>query len=89
MKDREEKEALAAKNISLETSSVTDKGKGPIEEIQQASVDHHVKAYLHTLEQIKQKLSRMTSALNTQEITTPQPAEATQVITVVKKAQFE
>ena len=31
----------------------------------------------------------MTSALDTQEITTPQPTEAAQVITIVEKAQSE
>ena len=60
-----------------------------MEEIPQASVDQWVKSYLHTLEHIKQKLSRMTSVLDTQEITTSQSAEATQVTTVVKKAQSE
>ena len=89
MKDGEEKEALAAKNVPMAISSVTDKGKGPMEEIPQASVDQQVKAYLHTSEQIKQKLSRMTSALDPQEITTPQPTEADQVITVVEKDQSE
>ena len=34
-------------------------------------------------------MSRMTSALDTQEITTSQPAEATQVTTVVEKDQLE
>ena len=50
MKEREEKEALAAKNIPMETSSVTDKGKSPMEEIQQESIHQQFKAYLHTLE---------------------------------------
>ena len=39
LKDREEKEALEAKNVPMETSSVTDKGKFPMEAIPQASVD--------------------------------------------------
>ena len=39
IKYREEKEALAAKNVPMETDSATDKGKGPMEEIPQASVD--------------------------------------------------
>ena len=34
MKDREEKEALESKNAPMETSSTSDKGKGPMEEIQ-------------------------------------------------------
>ena len=49
-KYNEEKEAQSAKNIPLEISSVTDKGKCPMKEIRQASVDQQVKAYLHTLE---------------------------------------
>ena len=46
IKDREEKEAqatskeaLAAKNAPMETSSASDKGKGPMEVIPQASVE--------------------------------------------------
>ena len=39
MKDSEEKDALAAKNVPMETSSISDKRKGPMEEIPQASVD--------------------------------------------------
>ena len=77
IKDREEKEAqaaakedLAAKNTPMETSSASDKGKIPKEEIPQAFVDHQVKACLHTSKQIKQKLSRMPSSQDTQEITT-------------------
>ena len=84
IKDRESKEAqaaakeaLATKNTSMETCSDTGKGEGPMEEIPQTSIEQQVKAYLHTSEQIKQKLSRMTSALDTQEIATSQPAEAT------------
>ena len=77
VKDKEEKEAQAAKDTSIANISATNKGKSPMEEIPEASVDQQVKAYLHTSEQIKQKLSRMTSALDTQEITTSQPAEAT------------
>ena len=48
IKDREEKEALAAKNVPMASSSATYKGKGPMEEIPQAFVDQQVKAYLHT-----------------------------------------
>ena len=55
MKDREEneaqaiaKEALAAKNTSMVTNSYTNKGKGPMEETPQASVEQQVKDYLHT-----------------------------------------
>ena len=89
MKYREEKEAIAAKNIPMETDSATGKGKGPMEEIPQAFVDQQVKGYLHTSEQIKQKLSMMALALDTQEIITSQPAETTQVSTIVEKAQSE
>ena len=84
MKDREEneaqaiaKEALAAKNTSMATGSATDKQKDPMEEISQASIEQQFKSYLHTSKHIKQKLSRMNSALDTQEITTSQPVEAT------------
>ena len=44
---------------------------------------------MHTSEQFKQKLTRMTSMLDTQEIETSQLAEATQVTTVVNKAPSE
>ena len=77
VKDREAKEAHAAKNISITTSSAADKGKSPIEEIPQASVDEQDKYYLQASQQIKQNLSRMTSTLDNQEIITTQPAEAT------------
>ena len=89
VKDREAKEAQVAKDTPIETSSATDKGKGLMGEIPQASIDQQVNSYLHTSEQIKQKLSRMTSALDTQEVTTPQPTKATQVIIVVQKYQSE
>ena len=87
VKYRDAKQAQAAKNTSIATSSAIDKGKSPMEEIPQASVDQQVEAYLHTSEQIKQKLRGMTSASGTQEITTSQPIEATQVTTVVEKSQ--
>ena len=55
IKYREEKEAQvvakqdqAAKNTSIETSSATDKGKIPMEDIPKASVDWQVKSYLDT-----------------------------------------
>ena len=60
-----------------------------MEEIPQASVDQQVKDYLRTSQQIKQKLSRMTLALDTQEITSSQSVEATQVNTVVEKDESE
>ena len=66
MKDKEAKESQAAKDTSIATSSATYKGKSPMEEIPQASVYLQVKSYLHTSEQIKQKISRMTSTLDTQ-----------------------
>ena len=60
IKDREEKEAqatakeaLAAKNASIETSLDIGKGKAPMEEVPQTSMEQQVKDYLHTLEQIK------------------------------------
>ena len=48
-----------------------------MEGIPQASVDQQVKALIHTLEKIKQNLTRMTSALDTQEIGTSQTVEDT------------
>ena len=81
------KESMEAKNASIETSSYTGKGKTPMEEIPRTSVEQQVKAYLHTLEQIKQTLSKMTSTLDTQEVTTSQPAEDAQVTSVVEKTQ--
>ena len=37
-KDKEEKEAQAAKESSMKTSSVMDKGKGPMEDVPRAYV---------------------------------------------------
>ena len=50
VKDREAKEAQATKDTHIETSLVTDKGKGVMGEIPQESIDQQVKAYLHTLD---------------------------------------
>ena len=58
-------------------------------EIPQISVEQQVKDYLQTSEQIKQKLNRMTSALDTQEVATSQSVEISQVTTVVEKTQPE
>ena len=81
-KDREEreaqaatKEALASKTASVGTSSDLDKGKSPMGEIPQISVEQQVKDYLQTSEKIKQKLNMMNSALDTQEVVTSQLAE--------------
>ena len=81
-KDKEEKEAraaakeaLASKTSSVETSSSLDKGKSPMTEIPQTSMEQQVKYYLQTSEQIKQTLNRLTSALDTQEVATYQVAE--------------
>ena len=60
-----------------------------MEYIPQESVDQQVKALIHTLEKIKQNLTRMTSALDTHEIATFQLVEDTQVTTVADKAEFE
>ena len=60
-----------------------------MEEISEAFVDQQVKAYLHTLEQIKHKMRRMTLAFDTQQITTSQPVEIDQVPTIVEKSQLE
>ena len=77
IKDREGREAkssakkaLASTNASMETNLDIGKGKSPMEEVPQTSMEQQVKAYLHTSEQIKQRLSKMTSALDTQEVTT-------------------
>ena len=96
IKDREEREAkasakedLASTNASIGTSLDTGKGKSPMEEIPQTFVEQQVKAYLHTLEQIKQRLRKMTSTLDTQEVATSQPTEASQVTTVGENTQSE
>ena len=60
----------------METSLEIDKGKGPMEEIPHTFVEQQVKAYLHTSEQVKQKLSRMNSTLDTQEVATSHSAKA-------------
>ena len=58
----------------METSRGLDKGKDPIGEIPQTSVEQQAKDYLQTLEQIKQKLNKMNLALETQEVATSQSA---------------
>ena len=52
-------------------------------------MEQQFNAYLHTSKQIKQRLSKMTSALDTQEVATSQLAEAAQVTTMDEKTQFE
>ena len=96
IRDREEEEAQAtskeaqvAKDPSTATISATYKGKNPMEDIPQESVNQQLKSYLHTLEQIKQKLTKITSVLDTQEIVTSKPVKDTQVTTIVDKAQSE
>ena len=42
------KETLASTNASIEPSLDTSKGKAPMEEVPQTSVEQQVKAYLHT-----------------------------------------
>ena len=69
IRDREGREAKAMTKEALESINApsldTGKGKAPMEEVPQTSVEQQVKAYLHTSEQIKQRLSKMTSALDT------------------------
>ena len=50
-------------------------------------MEQQVKAYLHTSEHIKQRLSKMTSALDTREVTTSQLIEDAQVTTVDDNTQ--
>ena len=83
------KDALASKTAYVGTSSDLDKGKGPMIEIPQTSMEQLVKDYLYTLEQIKKKLNRMNSALDTQEVATSQSAEIAQVTTMVENTQPE
>ena len=64
------KEALASTNASIGIGLDTGKEKSRMEEIPETSVEQQVKAYLHTSEHIKQKLSIMNSALDTQEVET-------------------
>ena len=94
IKDRESretkaaaKEALEYTNASTEPSSDIGKGKAPMEEVPQKSMEQQVKAYLHTSKQIKQRLSKITSALDSQEVTTSQPIEDSHVTTVVENTQ--
>ena len=96
IRDIEEKEAQeAAKEAQMTkypftaTSSTIDKGKIPMEDIPQEYVDQRDKALIHTSEKIKQKLTRMASAINSQEIATSQLDEATQVTTIIDKAQYK
>ena len=53
IRHREEKEAQVTKDPSIATSSDIDKGKSPMEDIPQASIDQQVKSLIHTSEQIK------------------------------------
>ena len=88
-KDREEKEArattkevLRSKTPSVGTSSDLDKGKAPMGENPQVSMEQEVRDYLQTSEQIKQRLNKLTSALNTQEVATSHPIEDAQMTVV-------
>ena len=59
-----------------------------MEEVPHTSVEQQVKAYLHTSEQIKQRLRKMTLALDTQEVTTSQLVEYAQVTIVDENTQY-
>ena len=79
-KDREEREAraatkevLASKTASVGTSSDLDKGKATMRENPHISMEQEVIDYLHTSEQIKKRLNKLTSSLNTQEVATSHP----------------
>ena len=82
-KDREEKEARAIKDSSVVSASNRDKGKGPMEGLPQETVSQQVKALIHTFQQFKQKLTKMTSMLDTQEIATNHPFDNVQITTAV------
>ena len=47
------------------TESDLDKGKSPMGENPEVSVEHDVRDYLQTLEQIKQRMNKLNSTLNT------------------------
>ena len=70
MRKDKEKEAQIAKYSSVTPSSTIDKGKGPMEDVPQASVAQQIKSLIHTSQQFKQKLTKMTFVLDTQEIVT-------------------
>ena len=82
-KDREEKDALAIKDSSVACTSNWDKGKGHMESIPLVTVAQQVKALIHTSQQFKQKMTKMTSMLDTQEIATNQPVDEVQVTTAI------
>ena len=69
-KDREEKDALAIKDSSVACTSNWDKGKGLMESIPQETMAQKFKSLMHTSQQFKQKLKKMTSMLDTEEIAT-------------------
>ena len=71
-KDKEEKESQATKDSAVTPSSAIDKGKVPMGDVPQASVAQQVKALIHTSQKFKQKLTKMTSVLDTQEVATTQ-----------------
>ena len=85
-KEKEEQEAQATKDSSVTTSSTLDKGKSPMEDVPQASVSQQVKTLIHTAQQFKQKLTKMTSMLDTHEIATTQVVVDKQVNATVTLA---
>ena len=88
-KGQEEKEAQAAKDPSLTTSSAMDKGKGPMENVPQEYVAQHVKTLIHTSQQYKQQLTKMASVLHTQEVKTTQLADNAQVTDTALQAHSD
>ena len=82
-KDKEEKEAQATKFPSVETHLDGDKGKGLMEHLPKVTIAQQLKALMHTSKQSKQKLTMMTSVLDTQEVASTQTVADIQVTTVV------
>ena len=72
MIEKEEKEAQATKYSSVKTSSDMDKVKGPMEDVLEESFSQQVKTLIHIAQQFKQKLTKITSMIDTQEVATTQ-----------------
>ena len=82
----EENEAQETKEYSVTTSSAMDKGKGAMEDVPQEYVVQQVKTLIHTSQQFKQKLTKMNSMLDTQEIAIAQVVANKQVNATVTSA---
>ena len=57
--EEEEKEAQTDKYSLVTQISAMDKGKGPMEDVQQASISQQVKSLIHTSQHFKQNMKKM------------------------------